>query len=108
MSEESGPIITTVINKEGVPHQSSELAPEAVIAVSNNAKKFHVRVNVDGLLYDPKDHNTCLMSKGKSELSENKYMLKPCTEACFRYYTMYLRTKNHTHMVIAQREYSNG
>lgn len=95
------------IDNKGNPRNDSFDEKLALAKCDPDRGLYWVRVNGDGLLFEPGDMTSSL-SKGNTDFTGNKYVLKACNKTCYEYYSMYLRTHNHTHMVIAQRSFSNG
>jgi hypothetical protein len=65
-----------------------------------------VLISNDGDLFNPFDSSA---NRNKKDLEKGDlfYNLKRCNKTCFDYYVMFLRTKNKTHLTLAQRNYLN-
>lgn len=99
------------IDKNGTPHTTKTETEEKVISKKDAfayviGNMNFVLASNDGDLFNPQDPST---NRDKKDLEKGGlfYSLKRCTSTCFDYYVMFLRTKNKTHLTLAQRNFLN-
>jgi hypothetical protein len=86
------------------PNDSRILRKEALAYIIGDLN--FVLISNDGDLFNPFDSSA---NRNKKDLEKGDlfYNLRKCNKACFDYYVMFLRTKNKTHLTLAQRNYLN-
>ena len=65
---------------------------------------YLIMVSSDGLLFNPLDTSQSLNKKDK-ERGKPFYQLEKCSSMCYNYYINFLRTKNRTNLILAQRNF---
>lgn len=93
------------VTRDGVPRRSPP-ASETVFAKAGTDGVCYVLCSVDGRLFNPFTMNN--VNRQDRERGEAMFKLRKCSQKCYQYYITFLRTKNHTHFVIAEREAVNG
>jgi len=65
---------------------------------------YFVLTSSDGDLFNPQDSS---MSRGKRDHEKGGYFfqLRKCNKVCYDYYVTFLKTKNKTHYILAQRNF---
>jgi hypothetical protein len=99
------------IDKNGTPHitksetEATLYSNKDVFAYTIGDMNF-VLISNDGDLFNPFDSSA---NRNKKDLEKGDlfYNLRKCNKTCFDYYTMFLKTKNRTHLTLAQRNYLN-
>lgn len=99
------------IDKNGTPHISNtkteeELRLDKDIFAYIIGDMSFILISNDGDLFNPFD-SSANRNKKDLEKGDNYYNLGRCSKTCFDYFVMFLRTKNKTHLTLAQRNYLN-
>lgn len=65
---------------------------------------YFVLASSDGDLFNPQDSS---LTRGKKDLQKGGlfFQLRKCGKVCFDYYVTFLKTKNKTHLTLAQRNF---
>jgi len=63
---------------------------------------YWVMVGKEGYLYNPLDSSEILNKKDR-ERGGMFFQLRKCKQICYDYYVAFLRSKNRTHFILAQR-----
>jgi hypothetical protein len=96
------------IDKNGTPFKGNKKAAAGQKWVAQKiGKSFWVTVSSEGFLYNPLDLSDSL-SKIDKERGKPFYNMQKCGQVCFDAYVHFLRSKNRTNLVIAQRAFQNG
>lgn len=95
------------IDIHGTPHevkQGSRL--EFKVFARFSGKRFLVMASGDGDLFNPNNQSDQI---GKKDTARGGmfFKLRACSKECYENYVTFLRTKNHTHYVLAQRRFSH-
>lgn len=95
------------IDKNGTPHavkntEESLRLKKDVFAYTIGDMNF-VLISNDGDLFNPQSYDN--RNKKDLEKGDLYYNLKKCNKTCFDYYVLFLKTKNKTHLTLAQRNF---
>ncbi len=101
-----------VTDQNGVPyeHNGADVCPaEKVLAKTGpiggeRPRKCWVLCGVDGHLFNPLAGDIY----GRKRDGHDVFSLKRCCSKCYLSYTEFLRSKNHTHFILASREFISG
>lgn len=93
-----------VIDRNGTPH-NDDTDVDPIVAKQENGL-YYVLASNDGDLFSP---ITIGINVHKKDLTRGCpfWSLRPCSHECYEQYTSFLRSKNKTHYLIAQRRYCN-
>ena len=98
------------IDKNGTPHinktkTEEELRSDKDVFAYTIGDMNFVLISNDGDLFNPQSYD----NRNKKDLEKGglSYNLKKCNKLCFDYYVLFLKTKNRTHLTLAQRNYLN-
>ena len=96
-----------VVDINGTPHETSDgtRLDFDVMAIWSGSR-FLVLASNDGNLYDPLDTNN-RTNKRDRERGGLFWNLKTCSEECYKQYTVFLRSKNRTPFILAERRFRN-
>lgn len=109
----------TAIDINGTPHVSSvidalchgEILPvkdyesvlgSGIVAKSIDDERYAVLVSNSGQLFNPLDRSANISDRDRRR-GGPLYKMKTCTKTCFEYYCAFLRSKNRTSFILAQR-----
>ncbi len=73
----------------------------------DSGRVFEVLASGDGELFNPLVHNGNI-PKNDRHRGGRHFRLVKCSSDCYRSYTTFLRSKNRTHFVVAQRRLLDG
>jgi len=68
---------------------------------------YWVTVSSEGFLFNPLDLSENI-DKIDKERGKRFYSLQKCGPLCYNYYVNFLRTKQRTHLILAQRSFQGG
>jgi len=97
---------TIIIDINGTPHDLINKSVDSVVAKNTDDRFFMVLTNSSGDLFNPLELNANIKQRDK-ERGGLYWRLKTCSRECFDQYTAFLRSKNRTHYLIAQRRFLN-
>lgn len=101
-----------IIDTHGTPHlfdndkQLQEIDWSKVLACKMNAV-FKVMASAEGELFNPLSRPSSNSSRDRARGGEY-FQLRKCSAECYRSYITFLRGKNRTHFVLAQRRFLDG
>jgi len=96
-----------VVDKTGTPHRVAVGArPGFRVFARNLRDKYWVMGCANGDLFNPQDINDNIDKKDK-ERGGRFWRLMSCSQPCYEQYTVFLRSKNRTPYLIAQRRFRN-
>jgi hypothetical protein len=96
-----------VVDINGTPHEiENDTQPEFDVLARWSGNRYLVLVSNEGDLFSPVDPQAQIDKRDK-ERGGMFYRLKTCSQACYSQYTMFLRSKNRTHYLLAQRRFLN-
>ena len=96
---------TIAVDKTGTPHEipDGEKSKFAVFAQWSGTRYF-VLTSGDGDLFDVLDSSNNLSKKDR-ERGGMFWRLRTCSKECYDSYTAFLRSKNRTPFIVAQRRF---
>lgn len=96
-----------VVDIEGTPHEiEKDAQPDFDVLARWSGDRFLVLASNDGDLFDPLDVNNSI-SKRDKERGGLFWKLRTCSQECYQRYTTFLRCKNRTPYLLAQRRFRN-
>lgn len=96
-----------VVDINGTPHKVSQgVKPDFDVLARWSGNRYLVLVSSNGDLFDSLDVN-CHIKKRDRERGGMFWKLKTCSKECYNQYTIFLRSKNRTPYLLAQRRFSN-
>ena len=96
------------IDVNGTPHKGNKKATAGQKWVAQKiSNSYWVMVSSEGFLFNPLNLSESL-SKIDKERGRPFFTLQKCGPICFEAYVNFLRGKNKTNLVIAQRNFQNG
>lgn len=96
---------TVIIDTNGTPYFSADNL-KIDIAARRSENRFMVLANNEGDLFNPNEINTNIHQKDR-ERGGRFWNLQTCSEECYNQFVAFLRSKNRTHYLIAQRRFRN-
>lgn len=96
--------MTILVDKNGTPYEDK--TDIDTVAAKREYGLYYVLVSNDGDLFNP---NITGINAHKKDLDRGRkfWNLQKCSRECYDQYTAFLRSKNNTHYLIAQRRYRN-
>jgi len=96
-----------VIDINGTPHEiAKDAQPDFDVLARWSGDRFLVLASNDGNLFDPLDANNILHQRDRKR-GGTLWKLKTCSQECYQQYTAFLRSKNRTPYILAQRRFRN-
>ena len=96
-----------VVDINGTPHEMQKgVSPDFRILAKWFGDRYLVLASNDGDLYNPLDTSNNV-NKRDRERGGMYWNLKTCSQECYRSYTIFLRSKNRTPYLLAQRRFRN-
>jgi len=97
----------TFIDINGTPHmyEQGEI-PSFKVFARCSKQRWLVMASNEGDLFNPNEINDNLNRKDR-ERGGDFFKLQKCSKECYEQYTTFLRSKNLTHYLIAQRRFRN-
>lgn len=96
-----------VVDINGTPHEiGNEEIPYFAVLAKWSGDRYLALASNDGDLFDPLDSN-CRIEKRDRERGGKFWRLRTCSQECYQQYTMFLRSKNRTPYLVAQRRFRN-
>ena len=94
-----------VVDAVGTMHDiEHDACPDFDIVARWTGNRFLVLASKDGDLFNPLDPQSTINKRDKKR-GGKLYQLRTCSQACYSSYGMFLRSKNITHYLIAQRRF---
>jgi len=106
-----------LIDKNGTPHmwdtdttKNSPLGPREVVAqkLCLVEPRFYVLASKSGDLFNPYEPGISINKKDIQGIDRFYYILRKCSFRCYESYTVFLRSKNRTHLILSQRSFLDG
>ena len=102
------------IDIHGTPHKVDRLIPDFdnkpsfdfKALAGSTSKRFLVLASSEGNLFDPLDSSDNIHQRDR-ERGGAFWQLKMCSQECYQQYTAFLRSKNRTPYLLAQRRFRN-
>jgi len=111
----------TLVDINGTPHcydrpvEKSPLKTRSVVAKQihpeeRNRAMYWVLASNDDELFNPNTVGADMNRQDRPGYVQARYVynLRKCSEECYSSYVTYLRSKNATHFIVAQRRFSHG
>lgn len=96
-----------VVDRNGTPHEISPgVEPNFDVLARCSTNRCLVLASNNGDLFDLLDTNFNLNKRDK-ERGGMFWKLRTCSQECYRQYTIFLRSKNRTPYLLAQRRFRN-
>lgn len=96
-----------IVDIAGTPHTiERSVDADFPIFAKNIGQKYLVLASGDGDLFNPLDSGH-MMNQQDRKRGQPLWQLRPCSEECYRDYTSFLRSKNRTPYLLAQRRFQN-
>ncbi len=93
------------IDKNGTAHRGQKDEDGTLAYKSQNF--YFILVSRDGDVFNPL--NTSLnINKIDKNRGGRYFILEKCCKDCYEYYVQFLKSKNYTHYLLAQRRFLNG
>lgn len=94
-----------VVEENGTPHKlMRNYKPVFKIFARRFNNGCSVLASPDGDLFNPLD-SSCNLNKKDNKIGGMFWKLRSCSYECYRQYTIFLRTKNRTPYLMAQRRF---
>ncbi len=97
-------LITVDIN--GTPHKADGVVVDFKVFAKWLDNRFFVLASGEGDLFDPLNSSNNVHKKDK-ERGGVFWKLVACSQECYQQYTTFLRSKNRTSYIVAQRRFRN-
>lgn len=98
---------TIMIDQAGTPHEILNGAKSDFSVFAQwSGERYFVLTSGDGDLFDVLDSNNNLFKKDR-ERGGMFWRLRTCSKECYDAYTSFLRSKNRTPFILAQRRFRN-
>jgi len=99
---------TIVVDINGTPHivDNISLLSHLAVLASQSGNRFMVLSSNEGNLFNPTDPQDRI-DKPDKERGGKFYRLRSCSQLCYTQYGAFLRSKNRTHYILAQRRFSS-
>lgn len=96
-----------VVDINGTPHKVEKGAqPRFEVLARWSGERYLVLASIGGDLFDPLDVSNN-MHKRDRERGGLFWKLRTCSQECYQQYTTFLRSKNRTPYLLAQRRFRN-
>lgn len=96
-----------VVDINGTPHEIAKNAKQNFdILAKRSGTRFLVLASNDGDLFDPLETNSNLHKRDR-ERGGMFWKLRTCSHECYQQYTAFLRSRNRTPYILAQRRFRN-
>ena len=96
-----------VIDIHGTPHEVSQgTRPEFDVLARRSGSRFFVLASNEGDLFNPLDRSNKINEKDRNR-GGLFWNLKGCSQECYQQYITFLRSKNKTPYLLAQRRFSH-
>lgn len=96
-----------VVDINGTPHEISEgIQSDFDVFARWSGERYLVLASNDGDLFDPLNINNNIHKRDR-ERGGLFWKLRTCSRDCYQQYTIFLRSKNRTPYILAQRRFRN-
>lgn len=96
---------TIAVDKTGTPHEIPDRSePDFTVFAQWSNNRYFVMTSGDGDLFDVLDVSNNLYKKDR-ERGGMFWKLRTCSKECYDSYTSFLRSKNRTPFILAQRRF---
>ena len=96
---------TIAVDKTGTPHEITVgTQPNFAVFAQWSSERYYVLTSGDGDLFDVLDVSNNLHKRDR-ERGGMFWRLKTCSKECYDSYTSFLRSKNRTPFILAQRRF---
>lgn len=96
-----------VVDIDGTPHEIKQgIQPNFDVLARWSGCRFLVLASNNGDLFNPLDINNQIKKRDK-ERGGLFWKLRTCSPECYRNYTVFLRSKNMTPYLLAQRRFNS-
>ncbi len=96
-----------VVDINGTPHEIyKDIASDFVVLARWSGNRYLVLSSNEGDLFNPLDAKANVKKKDR-ERGGMFWKLRTCSQECYREYTTFLRSKNRTSYLLAQRRFRN-
>ncbi len=96
-----------IVDINGTPHEIDQSSVADFIVMARwSGSRYLVIASNDGDLFDPLDSNNQIEKRDKQR-GGRFWRLRTCSKECFYRYTGFLRSKNRTQYLLAQRRFRN-
>ncbi len=96
-----------VVDTNGTPHAINEdVQPDFSVLARRSSNRCRVMVSNEGDLFNPLAMNASVKKRDR-ERGGMFWQLKTCSQECYGQYVTFLRSKNKTHYLLAQRRFRN-
>ncbi len=96
-----------VVDINGTPHEIDKSAePDFDVLARWSGNRYLVLASSDGDLFDPLNVKAGINRRDR-ERGGKFWKLKTCSQECYQQYTIFLRSKNRTPYLLAQRRFRN-
>jgi len=103
-----------VVDINGTPHETErDIQPDFDVFAKWLGNRFVVLASGDDDLFDPLSMDTTVLAmrshlhKRDKERGGMFWKLRACSQECYQQYTTFLRSKNRTPYLLAQRRFRN-
>lgn len=96
-----------VVDIHGTPHKIiRDVQPKFDVLARWSGNRFLVTASNEGDLFDPLDINNNIYQRDK-ERGGLFWKLRTCSQECYQQYITFLRSRNRTPYLLAQRRFHN-
>ncbi len=96
-----------VVDINGTPHEIPKgVKPDFDVLARWSGERYLALASGEGDLFDPSDVNINIHERDR-ERGGMFWRLRKCSQECYRQYTTFLRSKNRTPYLLAQRRFRN-
>jgi len=96
-----------VVDINGTPHEIEKgILPGFDVLARWSGQRYLVLASNEGDLFNPLDTNENLHKRDR-ERGGLFWKLRTCSKECYQQYTVFLRSKNRTPYLVAQRRFRN-
>ena len=96
-----------VVDINGTPHEVEKGAqPSFDVLARWSGERYLVLASNEGDLFDPLDVNNSIRKRDRQR-GGLFWKLRTCSQECYQQYTTFLRSKNRTPYLLAQRRFRN-
>lgn len=96
-----------IVDINGTPHEVEHgEQPEFDVLARWSGNRYLALASNEGDLFDPMDVNLKINKRDK-ERGGMFWKLRTCSQECYEQYTIFLRSKNKTPYLLAQRRFRN-
>lgn len=96
-----------IVDINGTPHEIKESdKPKFDILAKWSGNRYLVVASNEGDLFDPLEMNSNIHKRDR-ERGGMFWKLRTCSQECYQQYTVFLRSRNRTPFILAQRRFRN-